>query len=128
MAIAQVHRLVEKLTIWKSALQFENSVVELKAETSHVTLASRNIMKSEAFSQVLRIVLSVGNILNNESALGAARGFQLEGLLRLKDVHTTDKHSSLLHVVVDILESKYPKALLFYSEIEAVEEARKGIE
>lgn len=49
---------------------------------------------------ILRLILAAGNFLNNGANQGSAAGFQLETLLKLKDLRATkDKSFTLLHWV-----------------------------
>jgi hypothetical protein len=123
-----VLRFEEKLNIWKNVLLFDSQIMELQEGMLLIKTAAQQIFNSKALSEMLCVVLALGNLLNDGSnLLGGARGFRLEALLKLKDVHTSNGKGSLLHVLVDIIETKYPQALGFYNEIGAVEQARRSI-
>lgn len=51
--------------------------------------ACQRVRGSAVLKDVLRLVLSIGNVLNEDSRLGGALSVRLESLLRLPDVKVT---------------------------------------
>ena len=57
--------------------------------------------------ELLRIILCMGNFMNQTNRNGDACGFSISNLKKLNDVKsTTDMSYSLLHFLVSTIESK----------------------
>jgi hypothetical protein len=69
-------------------------------DVSTVSSACAEVRSSSLMRHLLKLALEIGNFLNASSPQGAAVGFHLETLLRLRDVKSTNnKAQTLLHFV-----------------------------
>lgn len=66
--------------------------------------ASKEVARSKKLKKLLEIILALGNYMNRGQR-GNAVGFRISSLNRLADTKST-KNTTLLHYLVDILETK----------------------
>ena len=102
--------------------RFESEVNEVIDNVCTVLKAFQELKESLKFKNVLKICLMIGNFMNGTSFRGNAKGFQLEALLKMKDVKSTSS-SSLLHFIVRKTEFS---SIDFLSEMGNVESASKS--
>lgn len=58
-------------------------MAEVRPSLNVLREASREMRDSQRFRQILQAVLVVGNALNHSTFRGAARGFELDSLLKV---------------------------------------------
>ncbi|GIL72691.1 hypothetical protein Vretifemale_2934, partial [Volvox reticuliferus] len=84
----------------------------LEALSKDIALTSNacsEVRSSSLMKHLLKLALEIGNFLNASSPQGAAIGFHLETLLRLRDVKSTNnKGQTLLHFVARQQLRQYP--------------------
>ena len=68
----------------------------LEPDVEAVTASLKNLKESDNFSQLLKIVLAVGNYMNGGSFRGGAAGFKLDALNKLADVRSTTQKGKTL--------------------------------
>lgn len=74
--------------------------------------ASRQVARSRRLRKLLELVLALGNYVNRGNARGNACGFRLASLNRLVDTKSScSKGTTLLHYLVQILESRFREVL-----------------
>lgn len=73
---------------------------QIQQELKLLEQACDQLKASQSFLKILEMVLAVGNHLNGGSFRGAASGFKLGALLKLMDVKSHNKKTTLLHFVV----------------------------
>lgn len=74
--------------------------------------ASRQVARSRKLRKLLELVLALGNYVNRGNARGNAGGFRLASLNRLVDTKSScSKGTTLLHYLVQILESRFREVL-----------------
>lgn len=66
--------------------------------------ASKEVARSKKLKKLLEIILALGNYMNRGQR-GNAIGFRITSLSRLADTKSS-KNTTLLHYLVDLLESK----------------------
>ena len=86
--------------------------------------ASREVTTYQQLTDVLQIILHIGNQLNQNSFRGNCRGFRLEVLAKLGDVRSNDRES-LLHHVSKVAERVLPKLNNLQSGLAYSEKAYK---
>lgn len=103
------------------------------------------------FCPVVQIILALGNYMNS-SKRGAVYGFKLQSLdlvsrvhltaappfvsltrltvpsvsLQLLDTKSTDRKTTLLHYIANVVKEKYSQVSLFYNEVHYVDKAAAG--
>ncbi|XP_077293023.1 disheveled-associated activator of morphogenesis-like protein isoform X2 [Arctopsyche grandis] len=101
------------------------SSAEAAARTAAVLRASRQVQRSRRLRRLLEIVLALGNYMNR-GARGNASGFRLASLNRLADTKSSQaRNMTLLHYLVQILETKFKDVLLIEEDLPHVREASK---
>ncbi|CBY24229.1 unnamed protein product [Oikopleura dioica] len=81
-----------------------------------ITEACRELKNAKSIRQLFLLVLALGNYMN-KGARGNSPGFKLSSLSKLRDTKTTDGKSTLLHYLVEELETSKNKISL--DDIEA---------
>ncbi|CAK8671798.1 unnamed protein product [Clavelina lepadiformis] len=120
----RVERLQQRLNIMIFLGNFNDSVMTLTPQIAAVIAASMSIKSSSNLKRVLEIILAVGNYMNSAKR-GAVYGFKLQSLDALIDTKSTDKKQTLLHYIVNVIETYYPDIKHFYNELRYVDRACK---
>ncbi|KAJ3203171.1 hypothetical protein HDU82_006782 [Entophlyctis luteolus] len=83
--ISTIPRLQQRLDAIVFAKQLPQDVVELRTDLATVSRAARILVKSERLRRILQSALLIGNYVNGGTYRGHAYGFEIKGLLKLKD-------------------------------------------
>lgn len=122
--LCKIERLGDRLEIILFMNSFEDTVSTLYPKITAVSSVSLALRKSERFRAILELVLAFGNYVNS-SRRGIAYGFRLQSLDALLDTRSLDKSWTLLHYVVDTIESRFPALATFYEELGDIATAAK---
>ncbi|XP_029139273.1 protein diaphanous homolog 3 [Protobothrops mucrosquamatus] len=125
IVMSSVTRLRPRLGAILFKLQFEEQVNNTKPEIMAVSTACEEIKKSRSFSQLLELVLLMGNYMNAGSRNAQTFGFNLCSLCKLKDTKSADQTITLLHFLVEICEEKYPNVLSFLEDLQHLDKASR---
>ncbi|XP_043925014.1 protein diaphanous homolog 1 [Protopterus annectens] len=125
VVISSVNRLRPRLNAILFKLLFEEQVNNIKPEIVAITAANEEVRNSESFSKLLELILLVGNYMNAGSRNGAAFGFSISFLCKLKDTKSTDQKLTLLHFLAELCEEQYPDVMRFPEELSHVEKASR---
>jgi len=91
-----------------------------------VMKAAEELQGSKKLYKLFEYILAVGNYLNGGSNRGGAYGFRVDTLLKLKDTRSNNPMiPSLMHYIVDLVESKQSELLEFHKDLAHVEHAAK---
>lgn len=126
-----------KSFIYKCTFKPESDNLE-KCFTQFLTLCE-NLKDSDNLKILLKTVLALGNLTNHKysntirnsySYTGAdqdkkALGFKIEGLVKLRDVKSTDGKSNLLNYLVDMLKLKKPEILNIANQFPEIKSVRQ---
>lgn len=105
--------------------KFAERVAEIKPKIEALSTASREVLQSRNLRQLLEVVLALGNYMN-KGQRGNAYGYKVSSLNKIADTKSSiDKNITLLHYLINILEQKYPKVVLFQEDLQNVSEAAK---
>jgi len=104
---------------------FLEKVTEIRPNIESVTKASRALKSSKSFHKILEIILLLGNYMNGTGRSGGALGFKLSAINRLVDTKSANNKLTLLHFIVDTIETKFPEVLNFTDELSDVDAASK---
>lgn len=92
---------------------------------ANVMEASREVSRSRRLRKLLELVLALGNYMNR-GARGNASGFRLASLNRLADTKSSAaKGTTLLHYLVQIVESKFKDILRLEEDLTHIKDASK---
>ncbi|XP_066532057.1 disheveled-associated activator of morphogenesis 1 [Hoplias malabaricus] len=120
--IDHYHQRLQSLYFKK---KFAERVAEIKPKVEALSSASKEVLQSRNLSQLLEVVLALGNYMN-KGQRGNAYGFKVSSLNKIADTKSSiDKNITLLHYLITILEQKYPKVALFQEDLQNVSEAAK---
>ncbi|THG98335.1 hypothetical protein EW026_g3828 [Hermanssonia centrifuga] len=114
--IMTIPRLSERLDCMLYRRKLEIEIEEIRPELNIVRNAS-----------LRKTVLALGNALNGSTFRGGARGFQLNGLLKLKETKTAKGGDcpTLLHYLARVLLRSDPSAVTFIEDMPHVEAAAR---
>ncbi|XP_015266616.1 PREDICTED: protein diaphanous homolog 1 [Gekko japonicus] len=123
VVISSVPRLRSRLNAILFKLQFSEQVENIKPEIVAVTAACEEVRKSESFSNLLAIILLVGNYMNAGSMNAGAFGFNISFLCKVSLRGRAESCMPLLHFLAETCELQYPDVLKFPDELIHVEKA-----
>uniref|UniRef100_A0A5K4EPS4 Formin-like n=1 Tax=Schistosoma mansoni TaxID=6183 RepID=A0A5K4EPS4_SCHMA len=122
--LCKVERLGPRLEIILFMNSFEDNLNVVNSKIIAVRSASLALKNSCKFRAILEIILAFGNYMNS-SRRGIAYGFRLQSLDALSDTRTLDKSWTLLHFIVETIETQFPALVNFDDELTGVVEAAK---
>uniref|UniRef100_A0A8C8F9I1 Diaphanous related formin 1 n=1 Tax=Oncorhynchus tshawytscha TaxID=74940 RepID=A0A8C8F9I1_ONCTS len=125
VVMSTVKRLKPRLTAILFRLQFEEQLNNIKPDVVSVTAACEELRMSATFSQLLQLILLVGNYMNAGSRNAKAFGFSISYLCKLRDTKTADLKQTLLHFLADVCQEQYPDVMTFPDELIHVEKASR---
>ncbi|KAK1934452.1 Formin-like protein 20 [Phytophthora citrophthora] len=120
-----IPRLTTRLQAIHATWQFDTYVEEQRKLMESVANACREIQACEPLKEIFRVVLSLGNALNDGTARGGAKGFKLNILLKLNQVKAADNSINLLNYVAKVLRAKDPSILEFDKSLPSIESASR---
>lgn len=90
VALARVPRLKPRLAAWLAARRFQPMAADCADVLKGHARAARVCVDSSALRAAVRLVRDAGNLLNDGTARGGARGFDVAVLPALDDFRSTD--------------------------------------
>ena len=94
----------------------------IKPRIEAIYLAARSTRGSKKFQKILEIILAFGNYMNS-SKKGSAYGFKLQSLDNLNITKSSDKRSTIVHYIVEVVNDKYADLRGFEAELKYIEKA-----
>lgn len=125
VVISSVKRLKPRLNAILFRLQFEEQINNVKPDIVAVTAACEELIKSDNFSQLLQIILLIGNYMNAGSRNARAFGFGISYLCKLRDTKSADQKQTLLHFLADVCQEQHPNVMHFPEELIHLEKASR---
>ncbi|KAM7302953.1 formin-like protein isoform X2 [Ixodes scapularis] len=122
LQLTKIERLSQKLNIMSYIAAFAENIQVITPQVHAITAASRAIKNSKRLRKLLEVILAFGNYMNS-SKRGPAYGFKLQSLDMLADTKTADRKISLLHYIVETVNTKFPDLMTFDQELRFVERA-----
>ncbi|EJD74101.1 CBR-FHOD-2 protein [Loa loa] len=131
--ISNIPRYEERLRCLHIISTYHERIDDVTNTIKTVTNASIAVTNSKRLRQLLRMILALGNFLNNGKRNGNAYGFTLASLRLLIDVRNSLRSDrNLLHYIVEQIENKKSDVLRLKRDLESVYQAarhsRKEIE
>ncbi|KAG7386450.1 hypothetical protein PHYPSEUDO_000279 [Phytophthora pseudosyringae] len=120
-----IPRLSTRLQAVHATWQFDAYVEEQRKLMESVSNACRELQACEPMKEIFRVVLSLGNALNDGTARGGAKGFKLSILLKLNQVKAADNSINLLNYVAKVLRAKDPAIIEFDESLPSIESASR---
>ncbi|XP_052275051.1 disheveled-associated activator of morphogenesis 1-like isoform X2 [Dreissena polymorpha] len=105
--------------------KYPDRMADVKPRIEAVLEGSKQLTKSRRLKKLLEIVLAMGNYMNRGQR-GNARGFTISSLTNLVDTKSSiNKHVTLLHYLVDVVEKRFPDVLKIGTDLSFVGTACK---
>uniref|UniRef100_A0AAV1THF0 FH2 domain-containing protein n=1 Tax=Peronospora matthiolae TaxID=2874970 RepID=A0AAV1THF0_9STRA len=120
-----IPRLSTRLQAIHATWQFDSYVEEQRKLMESVSNACRELQACEPLKEIFRVVLSLGNALNDGTSRGGAKGFRLNILLKLNQVKAADNSTNLLNYLAKLLRAKDPAILEFNKSLPSIESASR---
>ena len=102
MEIGKVTRLKPRIECMVFQARFDELIAPLSSNISALQLASDEIRASTKFPELLGIILTVGNKLNQNTAKQNAAGVKLEGLMKLAQTKSNSGITVLDYIVMNL--------------------------
>jgi hypothetical protein len=105
-------------------LQFPAEIENIKNRLLSITSLLNELRESPGLKTLLRLVLELGNLANYDYGRvpahmrirGKALGFTMDSLIKLHEVKSVDRKTSLLNYLVSVIEEKCKEILTIPSE------------
>ncbi|KAG8137204.1 hypothetical protein E2320_005734 [Naja naja] len=113
LLLVQVPSYARRLELLVLKLQLLPQLSALQSAIQTLTRAALELLGCEELHDLIRLVLKMGNYLNQGGYAGSACGFHVSSLLRLPDTRGNQPGMDLLHFVALEAERKEPSLLHF---------------
>ena len=120
--LSMVQRLSPKLEIMSYMSTFLDIAHTNKPRIVAIYLAAKNTKNSDKFKKILEIILAFGNYMNS-CKKGSAYGFKLQSLDNLSTTKSSDKRSTIVNYIVEVVNTNYPSLKGFETELKYIEKA-----
>ncbi|KAJ6805311.1 formin-like protein 20 [Iris pallida] len=124
LELMKVPRVESKLRVFLFKIQFGSQISDLRKSLNTVDAGCAQIRNSVKLKEIMKIILYLGNTLNQGTARGSAVGFRLDSLLKLADTRANNK-MTLMHYLCKVLASRAPHLLDFHEDLISLESASK---
>ncbi|KXN64633.1 actin-binding FH2 [Conidiobolus coronatus NRRL 28638] len=104
-------------------LTFNEAFTDLDISINSIIEASSAVRNSQSLSELLELVLVIGNYMNGTGFRGGAYGFKIHSLTKLIDTKAADNKTTLVHYIADVVTRHFPHILKFIQEISSIEAA-----
>lgn len=125
VTIATIKRLVPRLRSMKFKCFYTDTVQDTKPGIVAATAACEEIKSSKKLAKLLELVLLLGNVMNSGSRNGQAVGFEISYLPKLSSTKDVENRHTLLHYLVETVETKFPDVLTFDEELIHLDKAAR---
>lgn len=125
VSIAAIKRLVPRLRSMKFKSLYTDTVSDIKPGIVAATAACEEIKTSKKLAKLLELVLLLGNVMNSGSRNGQAVGFEISYLPKLSSTKDVENRHTLLHYLVETVETKFPDVLTFNEELIHLDKAAR---
>uniref|UniRef100_A0A8C4QZV9 Formin like 2 n=1 Tax=Eptatretus burgeri TaxID=7764 RepID=A0A8C4QZV9_EPTBU len=122
LQFSKIERLTQRMTIMIFVGNFNENMQLLTPQLNAIIAASMSVKSSHKLKKMLEVILAFGNYMNS-SKRGAVYGFKLQCLDLLFETKSTDRKLTLLHYIVNVVQSRYADITTFYNELRYVEKA-----
>jgi hypothetical protein len=102
-----IPNLRKKLEIWQFIFDYEENMVVHRVAIECLELSVQEIKNSKILFKLIRVVLTIGNILNGNTNKGRADGFNLDLLTKLSSVKDNN-NKPLTNYVIRIIQKDDP--------------------
>lgn len=125
VSLSDIKRLTARIESLYFMQTLPDMISDIKPEIVAGTSACEEIKQNEKFKKVLELVLLLGNYMNSSSKNEPAYGFEISFLTKLSNTKDIENKQTLLHYLVNIIETKFPEILNFYEDFPHVDKAAR---
>ena len=122
LKLSKVERLPAKLEIMSFMSTYYEFLHAVRPRIEAIHLASKATRNAKKFKKILEIILAFGNYMNSAKK-GSAYGFKMASLDNLAITKSSDKKTTIVNYLVDIVNSKYPELKGFEGELRYIDKA-----
>ncbi|GAV89012.1 FH2 domain-containing protein [Cephalotus follicularis] len=97
LELMKVPRVDSKLRVFSFKIQFGSQISEFKKSLNTVNSACEEVRNSSKLKEIMKLILHLGNMLNQGTARGSAIGFKLDSLSKLTDTRAVNSKMTLMH-------------------------------
>ncbi|CDS04805.1 hypothetical protein LRAMOSA07335 [Lichtheimia ramosa] len=122
--VMKIDRYKERVDNMLFRVTFNEKHQQLSQNMASVLDASIAVKESKSFKELLKLILTLGNYMNGSTFQGGAFGIRIASINKLVDTKCTDGSSTtLLHFLVDTIESKFPRLHGFLDDLKETGQA-----
>ncbi|ORX46807.1 actin-binding FH2 [Hesseltinella vesiculosa] len=122
----KLYRYKERLQFMLFRVHFWEKFDQLMENMTTIVNASDALHDSQAFKELLSIVLMMGNYMNGTGLQGGAFGIRISSLNKLVDTRASDTSSlTLLHVLIGMVRREFPQVLSFLDDLKDMGQAAR---
>jgi hypothetical protein len=125
LEVNAVPALLQRLKAFRFKADYETKKSKIKPDIASVHSACKQVRASEKLRSILEIVLHLGNFLNQGGNKGQAWGYKLRDLQKLVEAKTTDNKSTLMVVLVELLQKEKADLLEVAKDLDSIEAAQR---
>ncbi|KAL9555089.1 hypothetical protein MBANPS3_002512 [Mucor bainieri] len=114
----KIERYKERVDNMLFRATFAEKHQQLSRNMAAVLEASIAIKDSQSFKELLKFILVMGNFMNGTTFQGGAFGIRIASINKLVDTKGTEGNTTLLHFLVDSVESKFPRLHGFLDDLQ----------
>merc|ERR1719500_1123122 len=122
LKLSKVERLPAKLEIMSFMSTYYEFLHAVRPRIEAIHLASKATRNAKKFKKILEIILAFGNYMNSAKK-GSAYGFKMASLDNLTITKSSDKKTTIVNYLVDIVSAKYPELKGFEGELRYIDKA-----
>jgi len=121
LEIMDIPRLENRVRAFLFKKTFTTQISELKEMVVDAAAAIKNVSSNFKLAKLLEIILNLGNFLNYKTYAGNAFGFNIDGLLKLRDTKSTKQPDyTVLHYLAQYITENRGKLLGFVEDLEDI--------
>ncbi|PRP83316.1 actin binding protein [Planoprotostelium fungivorum] len=121
----KVSMLSEKLKLLTFKMEFNSKKDDIKPLIATMKNACIQVKEDKSFTEMVELVLAVGNYINGGTKRGEAFGFGLHTLARLSGFKTSDNSRSFVQYVYEMAQKQKPDCLSFCNSMDSIAAASR---
>lgn len=121
--LGEIQDFVPRLHGINFRLNIADMVRAIEPNITDGIAACEEVKNSKKFAKIIELVLLFGNYMNSKSMYGQAHGFDISFLTKLKDTKDLNNEQTLIHYLVETIETNYPEVLNFGEELQHAKNA-----
>jgi septal ring factor EnvC (AmiA/AmiB activator) len=125
--LSDIPNLISRLEAWAFKLKFLNMFSNVGPDIENITESCLELKNSKNFTNLLTLILTLGNFLNGQNARKISYGFKVKSLNQIEDTKTGDGKGNLLQYLVKIINEKYPELKYFDEELSHIRPSSRVI-